>query len=200
VYAANRSTVLGSVVSPVQYHGLTVSVPISGVTPGQQFYVKVSGADNSVFSTGVYGLTLNFGTKAAPTVALPNAQVLVGAMLLGGGGLAMAPKMDLLSPSEDIVPPCCVVHGGGCGCPACRGAATQSVAIDPQEQRAENSRGLRENQLEQTTSLFGTRRANEIATAPERQANTAASPGACDQCFADGALLSEMLSSFGLDS
>jgi predicted Zn-dependent protease len=203
VYAANRSTVLGSVISPIQYHGVTVSVPISGVTPGQQFYVKVSGADNSVFSTGVYGLTLNFGTTAAPTAALPNTQILNGAMLIGGGGLAMAPKMDLLSPSEDLVPPCCAGHGGGCGCPACRAAATETVAaIDSQEQRAESSRALWEKQSEQTqtTSLFGARGANELAPAPEQQANTAAWPGACDQCFSDGTWLREMLSGLGLDS
>src|SRR5262249_33399030 len=133
VYAADQATVLGSASSAVQYHGVSVSTTISGVTPGQQYYVKVTGVDGSAFSTGAFALLLNFGAAVSPTAQLPNTQVFDGAILQGGGGLAMEgkagfnfavhhrglafvrPSMDYLAPSPDLIPPCCLGHGGGCG-------------------------------------------------------------------------------------
>jgi Matrixin len=133
VYAANQSTVLGSATSAVKYHGVTASTSISGITAGQQFYVKVSGVDSSAFSTGAFALTLNFGTGPAPAVTLPNTLTLNGTVLIGGGGLALTVGQsdnntkDYMSPSLDIVPPCCAGHGGGCGCPACAAAAVAAA-------------------------------------------------------------------------
>jgi hypothetical protein len=152
VYAANQSTVLGSASSAVQYHGVTVSSSISGVTAGQQFYVKVSGVDSSAFSTGAFALTLNLGSGPGPAVTLPNTQTLDGAVLTGGGGLAMAPP-DFMSPSLDIVPPC-MQHGGGCGCPACMAAATSASAASNAyaQQSKENGEALGEKQTDQSNA------------------------------------------------
>jgi hypothetical protein len=87
VYAADHVTVLGSASGAGRY-GATLSVAVSGVTAGQQFYVKVQGADCTAFATGAYALTLNFGAGASPTVPLPNTQSPNGNPLTGGGGLA----------------------------------------------------------------------------------------------------------------
>src|SRR5262249_59302138 len=95
VYAADGSTVLGSATGAGQLNGATLSVSVSGVTPGQQFYVKVAGADGSAFSTGAYALTLNFGTGPAPAVPLPNTQLLNDPNIHGGGGQAEQPGNNL---------------------------------------------------------------------------------------------------------
>ena len=52
-------------------YGTTVSVPITGVSAGQQFYVKVGGADTTAFATGHYALTFAFAGIAPPAVSLP---------------------------------------------------------------------------------------------------------------------------------
>jgi hypothetical protein len=87
VYAANQSTVLGSASGLGQY-GTTLNVTVNNVTAGQQFYVKVQGADTSAFATGAYALAMNFAGGAAPVAAPPNTQVLMGAVTQGGGGFA----------------------------------------------------------------------------------------------------------------
>jgi len=88
VYASDQVTVLGSANGSGVY-GTTLSVPVSGITAGQQFYVKVQGADSTAMSTGAYAMTLNFGTGASPTVPLPNTQTLNGNPISSGGGLAL---------------------------------------------------------------------------------------------------------------
>src|SRR5205823_4497165 len=62
------------------------TITVSGVVPGQVFYVKVTGADSTAFGTGAYALTLNFGAGSSPTVPLPNTQTANGSPLQGGGG------------------------------------------------------------------------------------------------------------------
>ncbi|MFO0930710.1 MAG: matrixin family metalloprotease [Gemmataceae bacterium] len=86
VYAANQTTILKSGSSAGAYDGTTVTLTVSGVTPGQVFYVKVAGADTTAFGTGRYAMTLNFGGGPAPTVPLPNTQTLNGYPIQGGGG------------------------------------------------------------------------------------------------------------------
>jgi len=92
VYAADQQTVLGSnifqLASGAVEDGATLSVNVSGVTPGTTYYVEVQGADSSVFSTGAYALTLNLGTGANPSVPLPNTQTLNGSPEKAGGGQA----------------------------------------------------------------------------------------------------------------
>ncbi len=87
IYAADQSTVLGSVTDSGVY-GATLSVTINGVTAGEQFYVKVTGADSTVFSTGAYALAMNFGTNSMPTVPVANTTTANGNPLQGGGGVA----------------------------------------------------------------------------------------------------------------
>jgi predicted Zn-dependent protease len=87
VYAADQSTVLGSASGLGQY-GTTLNVTVNNVTAGKQFYVKVQGADTSMFGTGAYALTLNLGTGPAPAVPKPNTQVAAPANTHGGGGYA----------------------------------------------------------------------------------------------------------------
>ncbi len=68
--------------------GSTLSTTVSGILPGQTYYIKVDGADNTAFGTGKYAVGLNFGLGADPVVTLPNTQVLNGTPLSGGGGIA----------------------------------------------------------------------------------------------------------------
>jgi hypothetical protein len=58
------------------------------VYSGEQFYIKMQGADSTAFSTGNYAMTLNFGTGASPTVPLPNTTTPNGNPITGGGGEA----------------------------------------------------------------------------------------------------------------
>jgi hypothetical protein len=87
VYAANGSTVLASA-SGAGHYGTTLTVNVSGVTAGQQYYVLVQGADTTQMGTGRYALGLNFNgatppTEASPIVAVPN-----GSPQHSGGGQA----------------------------------------------------------------------------------------------------------------
>jgi len=87
IYASDETTVLGSA-SGLGQDGTTLIVSLSGVTSGEQFYVKVQGADSTVFSTGNYALTLNFGSGSSPTVPLPSTTTANGNPITGGGGEA----------------------------------------------------------------------------------------------------------------
>jgi hypothetical protein len=87
VYAADQCTVLGSATGSGE-QGSTLKVTVSDISPGQQVYVKVAGANTTSFGTGDYALTLNLGTGPAPAVTLPNTQTANGNPLSGGGGLA----------------------------------------------------------------------------------------------------------------
>ncbi len=87
VYASDGVTVLGSASDAGHLGGNTLTVTVSGVSANQQFYVKVAGADSTVFSVGEYALSLNLGTGSLPTVPLPNTQTLNGNPLHSGGGI-----------------------------------------------------------------------------------------------------------------
>jgi hypothetical protein len=99
VYAADQVTVLGSAVGTGDT-GSTLSVPITGVLPGDQFYIQVTGADTTAFSTGNFGLSVSFLSASTPKVTLLNTQVLNAAVPTGGGAIALA-AMDLM----EIPPP-----------------------------------------------------------------------------------------------
>ena len=90
VYAADQHTVLGSASGLGQY-GTTLSVTLNNVMWGEQFYVKVTGADTTAFSTGAYGLSLSFGLLPPPIIAPPNTMLLDGTPLQGSGGVPMLP-------------------------------------------------------------------------------------------------------------
>jgi hypothetical protein len=68
--------------------GATLSLTIGNVVAGQTYFVKVSPGTNTVFGTGAYALSLNFGTGASPTIPLPNTQTANGNPVSGGGGVA----------------------------------------------------------------------------------------------------------------
>ena len=129
VYAADQTTVLASASGAGSYNGATLTVTVPNVSPGEQFYIKVSGADKTAFGTGEYALSLSLnpgllGTGLLdvppPSVTPPNTQMLDGAVLQGGGGEALqteppdmltATPPDLvsqivaLSPNLDVVAP-----------------------------------------------------------------------------------------------
>ena len=129
VYAADQTTVLASASGAGSYNGATLTVTVPNVSPGEQFYIKVSGADKTAFGTGDYALSLSLnpgllGTGllavTPPSVTPPNTQLLDGAVLQGGGGEALqteppdmltATPPDLvsqivaLSPNLDVVAP-----------------------------------------------------------------------------------------------
>ena len=91
------------------------------MSAGQQFYVKIGGADNTAFGTGHYDLSFAFGSTPPHAVPLQNTQTLNGNPLQSGGGQAEVP-----SP-----------HGAGCNCPFCRGAqAAQTSILNGPEERA----------------------------------------------------------------
>jgi hypothetical protein len=117
VYASNGMTVLGTV-SGKGHDGTTLTLNIA-VTPGATYDIKVQGADNTVFSTGAYALTLNLGTGPNPTVSPPNTQTANGNPLSAGGGVPMEPATNpspgvagLLSPLQAIVGVATDVVGG----------------------------------------------------------------------------------------
>jgi hypothetical protein len=86
VYSATGA-VLGSA-SGLNQFGTTLDVTLTGVTAGAQYYVKVSGADTTPFSTGAYALGLNFGSGTTPVAATPSVSVANGNPISGGGGVA----------------------------------------------------------------------------------------------------------------
>ena len=89
VYNAQQQLV-GSVSGSGQY-GTTLTVTLNNVTAGQQFFVRVAGADTSAFGTGAYALVLNFGPNPAPAVPLPITTTPNGSPLSAGGGLPQEP-------------------------------------------------------------------------------------------------------------
>jgi hypothetical protein len=111
--------------------GSTLSLTISGVSAGQQYYVKVGGANTTSFGTGVYGMAFQFGSTPPPAVPLPNTQVLNGNPIHGGGGQPFSTGDGFL-------------HGAGCNCPACQAARTAMV------QRLEQQLGQQQVLMEQS--------------------------------------------------
>jgi hypothetical protein len=87
-------TLLGSATGSGDF-GSTLTKTVS-ITPGQTYYVRVAGANTSVFGNGAYALTLKLGTTAAPAVPLPNTTTPDGTPLSGGGGLADSTGRGLL--------------------------------------------------------------------------------------------------------
>jgi hypothetical protein len=140
VYAADQVTVLSSATGAGLQNGANLAVTVNGVTAGQQFYVQVTGADTTQFSTGNYALSLNFGTGPMPIATSPNTQLLNSAVLNGGGALALA-VADMMTVSDGVTEDASYgttgfPHGGGCGCALCRGATNaSSMAATVQEQQ-----------------------------------------------------------------
>jgi hypothetical protein len=89
VYDANQRS-LGSAGRSGQI-ATTLSLTITGVTPGQRYYVRVKGADSGAFSTGAYGMTYQFSSYAPPAVPTPKTTTPNGNPLTSGGGVPFSP-------------------------------------------------------------------------------------------------------------
>jgi len=63
----------------------TLTVSKSGIQNNEWYYIKVEGANGTVFGTGAYGLTLDLGASSTPVIPLPNTQKLNGSPLQSGG-------------------------------------------------------------------------------------------------------------------
>ncbi len=83
VYDGNQNVVTSS--SDAGQYGTTLSLSVN-VTAGSTYYVKVTGADTTAFSTGTYALSLGFG-QAAPSVAKPNTQTANGTSSSGSSSM-----------------------------------------------------------------------------------------------------------------
>jgi len=55
--------------------GATVTVSVSGVTPGQKFYIKTMAANGGSTGIGSYGLLVNFGSQTMSPIGPPNTVV-----------------------------------------------------------------------------------------------------------------------------
>jgi hypothetical protein len=102
IYAADQSTVL-AYASGAGHYGTTLTLTVNNVTPLEQLYLKVAGADTTPFGTGDYAVTLNFGTGTQPTVQLPNTTLPNGNPISSGGGLALEPP-GTEAPGRDVFP------------------------------------------------------------------------------------------------
>ncbi len=70
LYASNGSTVLASATGTGEL-GSTLTLSVTGVTAGEQFYVKVQGATTTQMGTGNYALAMSFNGSTPPTEASP---------------------------------------------------------------------------------------------------------------------------------
>jgi hypothetical protein len=117
VYAADQKTVLASASGAGQY-GTTLTVTMNGVVAGQRLYVKVTGADTSVFATGAYALDLTFGNNPLPVAPSPNTTTAASANPSTGGGQPVKYVADAM------------VNTWTGGATTTSGPSTQAVATD----------------------------------------------------------------------
>lgn len=83
VYAEDKVTVLGTATGT---SSSSISVTVNGVGNNDVYYIKVEGADTSVFGTGDYGLIVGLAADAPTTVAPPNTTLANGTPFSAGGG------------------------------------------------------------------------------------------------------------------
>ncbi len=76
--------------------GDTVTVTVSGVSAGQNYYIKAFTPLTTANGTGAYALSMTFGANAAPTVPIPNTEKANGSPLSSGGGIASRDGSEIL--------------------------------------------------------------------------------------------------------
>ncbi len=65
----------------------TLTVSTSGIQNNEWYYIRVEGANGTVFGTGAYGLTLDLGASSTPVIPLPNTQTANGSPLHSGSAI-----------------------------------------------------------------------------------------------------------------
>jgi len=146
--------------------------------------------DNSAFSPGAFAMTLNFGTGAAPTVSLPDTQVLNAPTLVGGGGIALEAgmEMELMEPGPDPIPLGFFAHGGDGYGSAVR--LSDSALGRQQQQFADPGWSFLQKHEDKTTptatleiGFWETGRNDAKALAPDTPVDTAFWRDASEVCF-----------------
>lgn len=105
VYASDGTTVLATA-SGIGQSGATLTVPVSNVTPGEQFVVMVQGAYqdyNLQMNTGNYALGLSFNGSAPPTEPSPIVAIPNGSPLQVGGGEAYNTNAIEYGPANPVI-------------------------------------------------------------------------------------------------
>ncbi len=82
LYAGDMSTVIATSTGG---SSSTLTVAKSGIVADEWYYIKVEGANATVFGTGAYGLTLDIGAASTPVIPLPNTTKTNGSPIHGGG-------------------------------------------------------------------------------------------------------------------
>ena len=80
----------------------TLTVSTSGIQNNDWYYIRVEGANGTVFGTGAYGLTLDLGASSTPVIPLPDTQKLNGSPLQGG--LPDIPDGYIPAESDTVAP------------------------------------------------------------------------------------------------
>jgi predicted Zn-dependent protease len=68
------------------YNGSTITLNLSNISSLQTYYIQVSGADTTAFSTGNYALSVSVGEAPLAPVLIPVTTLLNGAVIQSGGG------------------------------------------------------------------------------------------------------------------
>jgi hypothetical protein len=76
--------------------GDTITLTVSGVSAGQNYYIRAFTPLSNANGTGAYALSMTFGGNAAPAVPLPNTQTANGSPLSSGGGIANRDGSEIL--------------------------------------------------------------------------------------------------------
>jgi hypothetical protein len=83
LYNSSGKLISGKSVTGAYHSTVTLTQPISA---GQVYYIVTDGADSTVFGTGKYGIQVNMGTAALPTLSKPITTTAVS----GSGGTSMS--------------------------------------------------------------------------------------------------------------
>lgn len=87
----NNQELIGSA-SGLNQHGAILNVTLNNIQNGKTYYVKVDGADSTVFGTGKYALAVAFGSAALPAITPCDTQTCNGTPLHAEGGMAQNPS------------------------------------------------------------------------------------------------------------
>jgi hypothetical protein len=75
-------------------YGATVSYTVTGVQPGQVYYLRAGAAQSGAGGNGAYGLLVNFGSRSQAPIAPPNT-VVAGTADQGSGSNGLSVQLNL---------------------------------------------------------------------------------------------------------